>query len=293
MDIKWIISDLDGTIMEHHETHGRRVAQSTIDDLNKAGASNKYKVTIATGRHYLDAYKFLTNHGFKLPKNSYVIGSNGAQVYDCDKNELIYKKTLSDNTKKLVQTKMRDYFEKNFYDNYVMLGYGDKNEMVYVKNVSGEKYKQLTDNLKEYEKVDESIFTVMDADNFDCVDKLYKALVVIDTDLDYPKVISDLKKIDPNINVLKSLEGSLEIIPLDVDKREAVEFIQKNFYKIDAKEIIYFGDSFNDYEMLKYAGTSVTRASADKKIQSVCTHVIDAPASDFVADGLEMLLDLE
>lgn len=277
--------------MEHTEDNDRRVCPATIENLNKASQSNKYKITIATGRHYLDAKKFLDTNGFKLPDESYIIGSNGAQIYDCKTEQLIFKKTLSDATKKNIETKFRDYFEKNFNDRYVMLGYGDNNEMVYLKNPTGTNYKKLTDDLKEYESVDTNIFTVMDKEDFKDINKLYKALVVVQGELDYPKVINDLKKIDSSICILKSLEGSLEIIPNDVDKRNAIEYLQNNFYKIDANEIIAFGDSHNDLGMLSYVGTSVTRASADQKIQDACTHVIDAPASDFVADGLEMLLE--
>ncbi len=291
MEIKWIISDLDGTIMDHTE-EGRRVCPSTVENINAAGIKSKYHITIATGRHYLDACSLIESHGIKLPKNSYIIGSNGAQIFDYDKKELIYKKTLSPNSKKLVETKIREYFENNFNDRYIILAYGDKNEMLYLKNPTGNNYKNLINAIKKYESVDYNIFKVYESDTLDSINNLYKALVVVDGDVDYNKVISDLNKIDPEINIMKSLEGSFELVPNSVDKYEAIKYIETNFYHLADEEIIAFGDSYNDYEMLKHAGTSVTRESADPKIKNICTHVIDAPASDFVADGLEMLLEL-
>ncbi len=291
MEIKWIISDLDGTIMDHTD-NGRRVCPTTIKNLNTAAKSNKYHITIATGRHYLDAYDFIKTQGIKLPKHSYVIGSNGAQVYDCDKKELVYKKLLSDKSKELIDTKIKQYFEKNFNDRYIILAYGDNNEMLYLKNPTGTKYKSIVQYVKDYEDVDTNIFKVYDDNNLDTLNHLYKALVVVEGDIDYKKVIKDLNEIDHNIDIMKSLDGSLELVPKGVDKYEAIKYINSNFYKLNDKEIIAFGDSYNDCEMLKHAGISVTRESADPKIRSICSHVIDAPASDFVADGLELLLDL-
>ncbi len=291
MDIKWIISDLDGTLIDHEGTHFR-IAEDSINALNKASSNGKYNVTIATGRHCADVCDILKRYKIELPKKSYVIGLNGSHIYDYDNKEVIYEQKLSDQAKVLIDTKLRDYLEEKHPNKYLILIYGVNNEIIFLRSKSGDNYKQYIEELKRYESLHEDVFKVYEADSLESVKGVYKAIVQIKDPFELEELKKDFYDIVPGINILKTLDDAVELVCQDVDKYNAIKYLQEKFYNIKDGEIIAFGDSFNDLEMLKHAGISVTRESANPIIKEACTHVIDAPASDFVGDGLEMLLDI-
>ena len=59
-----------------------------------------------------------------------------------------------------------------------------------------------------------------------------------------------------------------EIIPKGIDKGSAMSFVCQ-YYDIDIKDTIAFGDSMNDYEMMKAAGVSVAMGNACEQLKNI------------------------
>ncbi|HKM42952.1 MAG TPA: HAD-IIB family hydrolase [Limnochordia bacterium] len=80
-----LISDIDGTIMDHQEIISPQTKQA-LNSLTAEGIG----VTLATGRNYWEARGIVKELNIKLP----VILANGAQIYDFTSEQLLYADEL-------------------------------------------------------------------------------------------------------------------------------------------------------------------------------------------------------
>lgn len=286
--LKWIISDLDGTLLGHnHETHQVIADENTIDFLNKLNGTNKYKITIATGRHFANVIDIIETVKLDYADNGFIIGMNGAQIYSCKDKKLIQNTYIENELLANIPVAI-EYFEKNYNNKFFVIGYQDNVHNMFVYDNKSKYLDANIEIIKKHEDDKKSLNMTL-IENFNQVSNVYKIIFSLEPPYDYEKILSDLKKILPNMNFAQSSERFIEVFPKSVDKSIAIDYINQNYYNFDKNEIIAFGDSFNDLEMLEYAGTSVTKQAAHAKVRKICDYVIDADSSTFVADALELL----
>lgn len=72
-----------------------------------------------------------------------------------------------------------------------------------------------------------------------------------------------------------------EIIPKGIDKGTAMKLVCQ-YYDIDINNTIAFGDSMNDYEMIKVAGVSVAMGNACEELK----HIADVVCGTVWEDGI-------
>ncbi|MBR5515321.1 MAG: HAD family hydrolase [Clostridia bacterium] len=101
-----------------------------------------------------------------------------------------------------------------------------------------------------------------------------------------PKEDKDLFS-DASVCVLPTY---FEIMKKGVSKSSGLKYIEENL-GIDHGDIIVFGDSENDIEMLKYAKTSVIMNHAPKTLDAYATLRTES-SENGVAEGLIKLLDI-
>lgn len=63
-----------------------------------------------------------------------------------------------------------------------------------------------------------------------------------------------------------------EIIPQEIDKGRGMKLICQ-YYGADLKDTVAFGDSMNDYEMMKSAGCSIAMGNACEELKHMADHV--------------------
>ncbi len=73
----------------------------------------------------------------------------------------------------------------------------------------------------------------------------------------------------------------VDIIPQGIDKVSGIKFFLEKF-GIDSSECMVFGDSFNDVEMMKYAGIGVAMGNAEEATKSEADYI----TSDIDDDGI-------
>ncbi|MGL4951742.1 MAG: Cof-type HAD-IIB family hydrolase [Mycoplasma sp.] len=288
--IKWIITDLDGTLFHHDKEKGNTIDSNTLKVWNRIVKSNKYKMTIATGRHYANVLGMLKLFGIEMPKDGYIIGMNGAQIYSFAEERLIKNTTLS-NEDVLNFANVINYLEETIPNDYFFFGYSDTDSPLFFYDNKNPENKNKIAEMMKYEDETHTLNEKI-IDNFNSIKNVFKGIIVYSSDWSYETEKTILKEKFPTMDFVKSSNSFLEIIPLGVSKLESLKYLNEK-YNFKAEEMIVFGDSFNDFEMLTFAKTAVTRSSADNEIQKICSHIIDAPASAFVGDGLEMLVELE
>lgn len=93
----------------------------------------------------------------------------------------------------------------------------------------------------------------------------------------------------PAVHAVQSSAVFLEITHPLATKSTAAAYLAQ-LLAIDPSEIIAFGDSMNDLDLLQFAGCSVAVANAVPVVQSACRYVTESNEQDGVARALERLL---
>lgn len=227
--MKLIISDLDGTLLNNEGD----VNQHTIDVIRELVEKTDVKFAIATGRGYDSAIKIKRKIGLDI----YMICNNGANIYD-EKEVLIEKNFIP---KELCQ-KIIKIFTENKIDYKAFKGldfylpeYGDVVEEDIQKEYNMIVVKDIEKDIKELEKI----------------------LVINET----KEVLENARKlVEENfseyLEIVISSPVCLDLNVKNCSKKLGVERIIKEL-KISPEDIMAFGDSENDYKMLKFIGKPI------------------------------------
>lgn len=90
----------------------------------------------------------------------------------------------------------------------------------------------------------------------------------------------------PDCTIFKSLPRYLEIMSAEASKSAAAAFLCGRL-NIDAKNVIAFGDNFNDTDLLEYAGLGVAMGNAPDPVKQAADLI--APTND--EEGLRFILE--
>ncbi|UOB21538.1 Cof-type HAD-IIB family hydrolase [Macrococcus armenti] len=263
MKYKMIVLDMDDTLL----TSDNEILPSTKEALLKAQQLG-VKVVLASGRPtggMMDAALQLQLDKF----DSFIISYNGAAIYDMA-NARFVEKTYVDST----QFKEIVAFLRN--ENIMALSYKD-NKIYYegtseYEHVEGEltglEMVKTTDLLK---MIQTDVPKVMGVGNIDHISKLNNKLN---------------GKFGEQIHATTSKPFFLEFMNKDVSKGKVLaRFLQH--LNINTEEIIAFGDSNNDKDMLEVVGLGVAMGNATDTIKSVA----DIITLDHNEDGIYKIID--
>jgi Cof subfamily protein (haloacid dehalogenase superfamily) len=89
------------------------------------------------------------------------------------------------------------------------------------------------------------------------------------------------------IHIYRSRPTYLELAPKSVSKATALEFLLQQEFGIRLKEVIAFGDNFNDMEMLQSAGLGVAVGNAKAEVKAVAKEIAGNSIEDGVAIAME------
>jgi len=117
--------------------------------------------------------------------------------------------------------------------------------------------------------------------------KGFSKVLWIDDPVKIKELSLEMKKhFDGRLKCVSSMSHFLEFISNDAGKGTALAEIGEMF-NIDKSEMLAIGDSYNDVEMLKYAGFSVAVANTPDDIKAICDHVTLSNNDDGVAAVIE------
>lgn len=281
---KWIITDLDGTLLDHKDNRvfvTKRASQA-ISNIN----SKTNYFTIATGRHYRDVLGLIRQFNIFFNGDFFIIGMNGNQIYSTKEKRLVHNNYLT--MQELTDfDAILQYCEQKISNQYLIFGYCGDNEMFFIKNNSDD-FDEMVTYMSEYES-NEKTFDYKTYSDYREINKMYKiCFYIIKKDINMDQLIKDLEKINPNLTYVCTGEYFFEIVNKGVSKQQAIEFINKNFYTdVSAEDTIVFGDSGNDYLMMKAAGLAITNTNAREQIKKIADIIYDIKESDFVAEGID------
>lgn len=254
--MKLIVSDLDGTLL-NNESMVTEKSKEILKKIKEEG----YEVAIATGRSFNSANKIRESIGIEM----YLICNNGANIYNKDGSILKRNFIPLDLSKKIIDTL-----------NFERISYKAFNGLNVYLPTYGEIYEEIR---KEH-----NLFFI---ENSNSIPELEKILIIED---DEEKLFSirDLmcKYFKDELEIVISSEDCLDLNMKNCSKKLGVEIISKAL-DIKVEDIMAFGDSGNDYKMLKFVGYPVAMKDSYMSTKDFKHKTYFTNDEDGVADYLE------
>lgn len=278
--IRLIAFDLDGTALDSH----KRIPATTKKMLEEA-ARQGIELVPATGRPLCG----LPEEIRQLTGVNYVLTCNGAGVYDGKTGECLYEDSipLKDFLPLMAELEplpvMADPFLKG--ESYM----SEKNQPLVEQMQVVEEVKdyirtsrQLVPNLFEYLK-----------ERGDDIEKLTINFLEDEKGhrQGYEEVVEILKHY-PGMNAISGGMHNIEVTRKGVSKGSALVWLGR-YLHIKSQEMIAFGDSGNDVEMLCVAGIGVAMENGEKMAKNVADFVTKTNDRDGIAYGLRKYKVLE
>ncbi|MBE6140929.1 MAG: HAD family hydrolase [Firmicutes bacterium] len=267
--VKILVFDLDGTLLNDQ----KELSLKTKNYLQKKKEEG-YIIVIATGRMFQSVLNVTENAYFC----NYIISDTGALIYDNQKKEVIFRKNIA----KEVFDKFFDYYDEkcfcieacdqnkiywykksiNFHNDKISLYFNDKNELL-------NEIKDIT-----------------------------QASIYMNKNKDIKKIYYDMTKKFPELSVfiMQESNGKKKWIESQVkgcSKYNAIIYLKEKL-KLNNCQIIAFGDSLNDLEMLEKCDVGVAMKNALVDVKKVAKYVTEKTNNENgVVEFLEKYLDLE
>lgn len=263
MKYKLVATDLDGTFLDSDSN----ISQKNIDTVNTLTDSGCIFVII-TGRMYCSVKPYLEQLNNKELVGLY----QGGIIMDAFNGNVMYKTT------------MKNSIAQKIYSDAVRLGL---NVQAYTDDVYIENYDEYT---QLYEKMTRSKATLVDSLD-DIINKGELLKLLINTSEGKVKQYYDyfMHKYSNDVSVVSSGKHFIEFTHPDANKGHALEIIAKR-YGVDRKEIIAFGDHYNDIPMLKFAGMGVAMGNAVQKLKDSADFVTLSNDEDGFAYAINKIL---
>ena len=236
-----LVFDLDGTLLDNN-------GNMPIENINYLYKlkNEGYIIVIATGRTILSVFNKLNN----VPCINYIISDTGAKIYDVLNKKVMYSHSIPYN----ITVNILDLYNDDF--KYIDICSNEKyykySLFINENNEVVKTYKSKNDLLKE---INEVSHIGLNFKNSEHAIKLYNY------------IISNYKSIDCLIMQDSFNDNKwLELLPKGASKYTAISKLAK-YLKIPNDNIMAFGDSLNDIEMLENVGIGVAMENALNEVK--------------------------
>ena len=264
MSYKVIVLDIDGTLVNSQ----KEITKKTFDVLTKMQDEGK-TVVIASGRPPQGVLPYAKKLGFDK-RDGYILSFNGGRITRVNNGEIVYNKCFPNECLPEICEIIKDYrVTINTYENDTIVSSG---------------------NINKYSNVEADIIGLETnfVDDFaSYVDfKVNKCLLSGEPE-DIIKLEKILKeKYEGKLDVYRSEEFFLELVPLGVDKARSIDILLKSL-GCKREECMACGDGYNDLTMIKYAGLGVAMGNAQDEIKAAADFVTLSNDNDGVAYAIE------
>lgn len=263
MKYKIISMDFDGTLLTNHKT----ITEETKRVLYKLKQEN-YMIVGVTARNFSSVKKVCD-----LDMFNYIIMNNGSYIYDCESRKGEYVKTID----REVAQKITDYF---------------KNIATGIDYISIEKYYMF----RNEGEIDPRDFVVKINDFQEVNDFISRINIMAN---DNEKVEEYKKYIDNNFNevrciVMRDTDDGINkkwiaLNPKGVNKYTTMQKLCEKI-NVNIDEVMFFGDSSNDIEMIENVGLGVAMGNALPEVKDKADKIALTNDEDGIAKFLTNLI---
>ncbi len=263
---KLVVFDLDGTLLDS----SGNITKESIDAIQKL-KKHDYEVTIATGRAEILIREYMKKLSIKMP----VITCNGSVVA----NGLTQQTLIS---KHFTKERVEEIIEYCNMHGHVIMAYTD--HIIFTK---------MNDRVAYFTKRNE-LLPLDERVHFDFnlekayAEAVHKLLIIERNPQKYTQLKDKLHRYE-DLEVVQSNEGLLDIMPKGCSKKTGIEVLETHL-GIDRRDIVAFGDQYNDLEMLQYAGVAIGMGNAVSEVKEAVHHVTLDHDSGGIAYAIEHIL---
>ena len=272
MDIRVIATDMDGTLLDPKGQLDLPRLEKILDKLDQCDI----RFVIATGNE-VHRMRQLLGH---LAERVVLVVANGARIFE--NNELIQAQTWDD---AIVDRALAHFKGRECQDQFVvtaMNGGFVKEGTVFTeldKFMTPEMIEKLYQRMNFVDEFDSSLFGGV----------LKMSMVVGEERLD--SVLQEINDLfDGHVRAVSSGYGCIDILQDGIHKAWGLVELLKR-WNLKAEQIMAFGDSENDIEMLELAGISYAMENAEEAVKRVATKVAPANSQAGVYKVLENWLE--
>ena len=272
MDIRVIATDMDGTLLDPKGQLDLPRLEKILDKLDQCDI----RFVIATGNE-VHRMRQLLGH---LAERVVLVVANGARIFE--NNELIQAQTWDD---AMVDKALGHFKGRECQDQFVvtaMNGGFVKKGTVFTeldKFMTPEMIEKLYQRMNFVDEFDSSLFGGV----------LKMSMVVGEERLD--SVLQEVNDLfDGRVRAVSSGYGCIDILQDGIHKAWGLVELLKR-WNLKPEQIMAFGDSENDIEMLELAGISYAMENAEEAVKRVATKVAPANSQAGVYQVLENWLE--
>lgn len=258
--IKLVCSDIDGTLLNNE----RRLSKTTISEIEKLNLP----VVLISAR-MPSAMKYLQK---QLKLEHYpIVAYNGGLI--CKNDEVKQSTTIAfELTKEIVQLNSTSLHLSLYHNDDWFVPEDDKWTKREINNTQvTPTIKPNAEVIKEWGKQDIGAHKIMCMGEANLVDEFYDLLA---------------NKMPDDLHLYKSKDTYIEIVPKSISKRSAIEFLISSEFDLEMKEVMSFGDNYNDIEMLEASGLGLAVGNARDEVKKAANKVIGNAKEDGVAKFL-------
>jgi len=260
---KLIAIDMDDTLLDSKVQISPRVREA-IQKAREQGVL----ITLATGRMFRSALPFALDLGLDLPLITY----QGALVKNSLSGEVLYHRPVpADLARELVRVAREWGIHINIY----------LDDRLYMENLSeeGRAYSRLA-------RIEPDIVP----DLMVLLEQEPTKVLVIAPEETLDRLAAELKpRFAGRLHITKSKPYYLEFIHPLATKGFALEHLA-NYYGVSREQVMAIGDSYNDLDMIEFAGLGVVMGNAREEIKAVADYITLDNDADGVANVLEELV---
>jgi len=263
MSYRLIALDLDDTLLDENSSISHRNKKALQKAMQKG-----IRITLATGRMFRSTARYARELGIDLPLITY----HGALICGLeDKEPCYYRPVEHEVSLEVVEECQKKGYHVNLYleDSLYIKEHNEYSR--YYGTISSVDMVPVGD-LREYlqqEKKSPTKITLIDWE-----DRLDEWAVHLQ------------EKYRGRLKVMGSLPYFLEITHPGATKGQALELLSQQLH-IPRKEIVAFGDSYNDVDMVEYAGLGVAVGNARPPVKEAADLVTSSHSEDGVAEVIE------
>lgn len=261
--IKWIVMDMDGTLL----TNENKIDEKTKQVLIKQEERNNVRLLLASGRNY----RKLMDYANQLKMNEYqglLIEANGLAVYDCTTHARHKKAVLTKKDIEVFFKLAKEYdlelvasLDDGLYDYFSesirlsKIDYRKQHGFPEDYPLTGGHREWITDNRSGYpnQVFANSLHDFPDACNKLCLTHFPERI---------NEVFDEIKKqYEDSYEIVRTSPRWVEISPKGISKGNTLTELMKQ-HDIKPEEVLVFGDGENDLSMFVCAGMAIAMGNA-------------------------------
>lgn len=267
MNYKALVLDIDGTLYNSE----KKITPATKAAIYKAREAGKI-IAIASGRP-VPGINGVSTELELAEKGGYIMAYNGGRIIDVQTGECIYEISLP---KELIPQIAKIAAENGL----AVVGHAPD---CLVTESPDDEIINLEARLNKMQVVE--IESLADYNET----KLYKCIITGDGDklAELEKTAAEI--FEGQLSVYRSEPYFLEILPLGIDKANAIDVLSAHL-GITKNEVIACGDGFNDLSMIKHAGLGVAMANGQQVVKDSADYVTLSCDEDGLVPVIEKFL---